>query len=329
MGNKKNVQFNGNAGEYFRIWIVNLFLTFVTLGIYSPWAKVINNKYLYQNLSIDSHRFDYIAEPIQILKGRLLAVFLLIIFSILTTLSETLYYVGLLLIFIAAPWIINRSLSFQLRMTTYRNVSFDFKGDYWNTLLYFSVLPFVSVFTLFLALPFFLKLSDEYKISSTRFGDKSFITKLSSGEYYGAFFIVIAASIGIGVIASIIFLLVSSSIAFISGFIAYIAFIAISTAVWTSIIRNHTFNNSKLLDVASFQSNMNIITYCYITFTNIIALIFSLGLASPWVAIRNMKYLSETLIVETGEEIDSVMNDITSNNSAVLDEVAGAFDIEI
>ena len=42
-----------------------------------------------------------------------------------------------------------------------------------------------------------------------------------------------------------------------------------------------------------------------------------------------MKYLSETLIVETGEEIDSVMNDITSNNSAVLDEVAGAFDIEI
>ncbi|MDH4174015.1 MAG: YjgN family protein, partial [Betaproteobacteria bacterium] len=33
-------EFTGSAREYFRIWIVNLFFTLITLGIYSAWAKV-------------------------------------------------------------------------------------------------------------------------------------------------------------------------------------------------------------------------------------------------------------------------------------------------
>jgi hypothetical protein len=32
------LRFTGTAGEYFRIWIVNLFLTVLTLGIYSAWT---------------------------------------------------------------------------------------------------------------------------------------------------------------------------------------------------------------------------------------------------------------------------------------------------
>ena len=31
-------RFTGKTGEYFRIWIVNLALTILTLGIYSAWA---------------------------------------------------------------------------------------------------------------------------------------------------------------------------------------------------------------------------------------------------------------------------------------------------
>ena len=105
--------------------------------------------------------------------------------------------------------------------------------------------------------------------------------------------------------------------------------IALSASVWGTIIRNHTFNNSSIPEVASFQSTMEIKPYTGIVLTNVLALIFSLGLASPWVAIRNMKYLSSTLEVKTEEDIDSVINTIKEENSAVLDEVAGAFDLEI
>ena len=46
------VRFNGDGKEFFGIWIFNTLLSIVTLGIYSPWAKVQNTKYLYNNLSI-------------------------------------------------------------------------------------------------------------------------------------------------------------------------------------------------------------------------------------------------------------------------------------
>ncbi|MDR1854861.1 MAG: DUF898 domain-containing protein, partial [Azoarcus sp.] len=39
------LQFTGSGGEYFRIWIVNLLLSILTLGIYSAWAKVRREQY--------------------------------------------------------------------------------------------------------------------------------------------------------------------------------------------------------------------------------------------------------------------------------------------
>ncbi|MCS6766168.1 MAG: DUF898 domain-containing protein, partial [Candidatus Protistobacter heckmanni] len=36
------LRFTGSGAEYFRIWIVNLSLSVLTLGIYSAWAKVID-----------------------------------------------------------------------------------------------------------------------------------------------------------------------------------------------------------------------------------------------------------------------------------------------
>ena len=33
------VEFTGSGGEYFRVWIVNVLLTIVTLSLYTPWAR--------------------------------------------------------------------------------------------------------------------------------------------------------------------------------------------------------------------------------------------------------------------------------------------------
>ena len=112
------VRFNGDGKEFFGIWIVNTLLSIVTLGIYSPWAKVQNTKYLYNNLSIDNHYYDYHAQPIQILKGRLIAILAVIIFALLSTVNETIYFIGLVVLFFVAPWLINKSISFNMRMTS-------------------------------------------------------------------------------------------------------------------------------------------------------------------------------------------------------------------
>ena len=75
-------EFHGNGGEYFRIWIVNLLLTLVTLGIYGAWAKVRRLRYFYGSTELAGSAFEYHGEPRKILKGRLIAAGLLAIYSL-------------------------------------------------------------------------------------------------------------------------------------------------------------------------------------------------------------------------------------------------------
>ena len=62
-------RFTGDASEYFGIWIVNLFLSIVTLGIYSPWAKVRKKRYFYGHTWVADSNFEYHGNPIAILEG--------------------------------------------------------------------------------------------------------------------------------------------------------------------------------------------------------------------------------------------------------------------
>ena len=69
----ERLRFSGTAGEYFGIWIVNLFLTVITLGIYSAWAKVRKKRYFYGNTWLVDSNFEYHGNPVAILKGRIIA----------------------------------------------------------------------------------------------------------------------------------------------------------------------------------------------------------------------------------------------------------------
>ena len=81
------LQFSGNAREYFGIWIVNLLLSIATLGIYSAWAKVRNKKYFLGNTTIDGRPFDYHATGRQILIGRAIVVVMFALLWILPSID--------------------------------------------------------------------------------------------------------------------------------------------------------------------------------------------------------------------------------------------------
>ena len=327
--------FKGKGEEYFRIWIVNTLLSIVTLGIYSAWAKVKNRKYLYQNLSINNHRFDYHAQPIQILKGRLIAIFTLFLVTSLGVVNPIIYVLSTIAFIFLAPWLINKSLSFNMRMTSYRNVRFDFQGDYWNTFIWIFIAPALSIITLYLALPHFLRKRDEYLISNYKFGNRSFNCSLSSSEYYKAVFSALGAVLGIGVILAILGFIFATVIAngeilnILLIVLGYILSIATFASVYGAVIRNHQFNNSKIDGVADFQSTIKIGDYLVLIFTNLLMIIFSLGLAIPFVQIRTMKFLSENTLVNTQREVENIIDDISHDSSALADEVADAFDIEM
>jgi len=78
-------EFTGDGWEYFKIWIVNLLLTILTLGIYSAWAKVRRLHYFYRNTLLAGASFEYHGTPIAILKGRLIAFALFLVYTLAGT----------------------------------------------------------------------------------------------------------------------------------------------------------------------------------------------------------------------------------------------------
>ncbi len=60
----EQLHFTGTGAGYFGIWIVNLLLTIVTLGIYSAWAKVRRLQYFYRHTEIAGSSFDFHGSPI-------------------------------------------------------------------------------------------------------------------------------------------------------------------------------------------------------------------------------------------------------------------------
>src|SRR5687768_14146444 len=123
-------EFRGTGAEYFRIWIVNLLLSIVTLGIFSAWAKVRRQRYFYGSTFLDGHSFEYHAQPIAILKGRLIVFAGYVAFFIGLQFYQPLLLGLVPVAAIGLPWVLMRSRRFQLRMTSWRNVRFGFRGRY-------------------------------------------------------------------------------------------------------------------------------------------------------------------------------------------------------
>ncbi|MDD1781712.1 DUF898 domain-containing protein [Enterovibrio sp. ZSDZ35] len=142
--------FHGSGREYFGIWIVNVVLSILTLGIYSAWAKVRTKKYFYGNTELAGDRFEYHATPKQILIGRIIAVTAFVIWFAVghfyPLFSSVLFVIGLLLM----PWVVRNNARFNAKMSSYRNVRLNFTGTLlgaYGVMLGRGLLVFLAIVT--------------------------------------------------------------------------------------------------------------------------------------------------------------------------------------
>lgn len=120
-------EFTGDAGEYFRIWIINMLLSLLTLGIYSAWATVRNRRYLFGSTEVDGDRFDFHGKPLAILRGRILAVGLFSAYLFGGDLNGSIPAIAFIVLVISFPWILVKAMQFRLGNTSWRNLRFGFR----------------------------------------------------------------------------------------------------------------------------------------------------------------------------------------------------------
>lgn len=61
------VRFQGVAQDFAGLWMRNLLLTVLSLGLYLPWARVSNQRYLMRHTRVAGHALDYHEPAIQLL----------------------------------------------------------------------------------------------------------------------------------------------------------------------------------------------------------------------------------------------------------------------
>ena len=177
------LEFTGEGWVYFRIWVVNVALTVVTLGIYSAWAKVRMNRYFYGHTQLAGASFEYLAEPLAILKGRIVAVLALLIYSAVTQSPSLWALIPPLLFMFALPWLVNRSSPSGSPIRATVTCASPLPGPTGPVLrsTCSGFLPQVSVGAL---LPLAMQRQQRFMVEHTRYGLSEFSSELPSGAFY-------------------------------------------------------------------------------------------------------------------------------------------------
>ena len=146
------IRFTGSGSEYFRIWIVNLLLTLVTLTLYWPFARARRMAYFQNNTLIGDDPLGFHADPWKMFRGYLVVLVLGLVYWAVTTFLPSIGWVALLVVAALWPVLWRASLQFRLRNTSWRGVRMDFVGDTRGA--YQVLLPFfVPALALLLLVP--------------------------------------------------------------------------------------------------------------------------------------------------------------------------------
>ncbi|MGQ5524621.1 YjgN family protein [Chitinimonas sp. PSY-7] len=336
------LRFHGSTGEYFRIWIVNLLLSIVTLGIYSAWAKVRTTRYFYGATELANARFDYHGKPIAILIGRLIALALLIPYILLSEFIPPLAALFLLLLFFVTPFLIIRALRFRLGMTSYRNLRFSFTGSTGDAAVNYLLLPMVIFMTAMLALPWVAHQQRQWILDHVRYGQQQFTLKPAVGEWYKAYFCALLAFIVLTVLVVILagigFVGIASTIKSGSAPLAVIGFIAFYIAVlsvFTAVMRTLVGWLSKLvfqrltLGELYFKAEYRATDLFSLHLLNSLALYFSLGLAYPWIRVRTTRYMVENLSLHAPGGLGAFTATAQTQTGTAGEEIADMFDVDV
>ena len=336
----RRFEFTGSGGEYFRIWIVNLLLTILTVGIYSAWAKVRREQYFRRNTLLDGSGFDYHGNPKAILKGRIIAWGLLLILTISEKLNPTFYVIAIILLSPALPWLLWRSFRFRARNTSWRGLRFDFQSGYVAAFTTFIAYGLLTLVTLGLAFPLQLLRIKQFMLNNLSFGGFDFRTEATEKDFFIVFLIAIVAGTG-GFIAIIIAGVVIVMMlglgvgSIIAGIVIlalvmlfYVLVIPLVTTYVQVNLANRLWNKTRL-SKHLFECDQRLGEMFAIVITNWLLIALTIGLYWPWAKIRLAAYRARHLSLVAAGSLDEFVGYNTAEQQALGEGFADAFDFDI
>jgi uncharacterized membrane protein YjgN (DUF898 family) len=240
------------------------------------------------------------------------------------------------------PWFIVRSLRFNARITSYRNIRFDFTGTPLGAFASVLLGGLVSVFTLGILAPLSSRWVHRYVFNHLRYGDRGFETDPKLGDIYRGWLIP-ALMVVLGILIAIVaawFLLapfvlemmrVSDSlndqerlgitVLALYGVLIPLLFIFwVAGFVYRVAVRNVVMNSTLFDKIHPLYSDLSRGRFFWIFISNLVITLFTLGLMRPWAAVREARYMAEHSGVIPQGDVGEIMASIQASGSAISAE---------
>ncbi len=337
-------RFTGKGGEYFRIWIVNLFLSIITLGIYSAWAKVRRNRYFYGNTRLGNAGFDYLADPKAILKGRLIAVGVFVVYSVVTNIWPLAVFPFMLVFMAVVPWIIVRALVFRARNTAFRNVRFNFTGTTGEAVKVFVLWPLLMIFTLGLIFPYIDYRQKKLMVANSAYGTTPFTFNAGPGAFYKIYG---KALLFVLAMLAVIAALTAATAGMLKGSVspeggANMAALAVPVVMGLFMSAMYLFlfafigarisnvaYNATRLEGHALRSSLRARDLFMLYLTNTLGIVFTLGLFIPWAQVRMARYRAEHMQFLPQGDLERFVAASQAKVASTGEEIGEMFDLGV
>jgi uncharacterized membrane protein YjgN (DUF898 family) len=355
------ITFTGSGSEYFRIWIVNLLLTVLTLGLYYPFAKVRRLRYFYGNTLLGDDAFDFHGNPWRMLRGYLLMAALMFVYGLAGNVSPSAGLVALLIVAAVWPALFRASMQFRLANTSWRGLRFHFTGDMAGAyramlpimipaLMYLGAIGFVApeapgqkpsaaalavlgLGALLAAsmVPLFWWTLKRYQHGHLALGRLCTELRTGAGAFYGVYLrfsaLSLACLVVTGAIVGLFFAATrlapgAMALAPLVGGIVYVVLMSLTGAYLGSRLQNLIWTRTKSTQLR-FESRLRARPLALLTLKNWLFIVLTLGLYLPFANVAKARMQLQAVTAYTKHPPDELVGALQRSAGDAAGDAAG------
>ncbi len=284
------LSFHGRGGSLFGIYVVNILLTLVTLGVYYFWGKAKVRRYLFSQTELDGDRFANHTTGGELFVGWIKVAVLLLLLTLAIELpgffweSSTLgtgtraaFFA--LFVLLLVPLAIIGSWRYRLSRSEWRGIRFSYRGSVRPFLGLYFVGLIKLLFSLGLYYPFFQTEIRWYLTHQSRFGTGEFDFDGHGSDLFPHF--VLALLLTLPTLGLYWF--------------------------WYSARKTRYHWSRTTFQGIPFRSTVTGGKLFLLRLGNFLLRLLTLGLASPSAAVRNSRFLCNYLVLSDTPDLGAVI----------------------
>ncbi|HAR20731.1 MAG TPA: DUF898 domain-containing protein [Cytophagales bacterium] len=300
--------FHGSGIRLFALQIVNILLTIVSFGLYYPWARAAYFRFTLHETEFAGNRFSFSGTGWELFKG--LAIGLLILAAIESGLlylsSHSILlssFLSFMVFMLFVPFVIHASMRYRTSRISWRGIHFGYRGDL-KMLMNISVKgTLLTVVTLGVYSAWYAMEVRNYVLGNVRFGSIQI-------KYHGK---------------GLDYFLIN-----LKGIVLTIFTFGLYWFWWNRNLLNYYINKISLTQhnkTIFLKSTASGNGFSWLQITNLVIIIFTLGIATPWTTVRTLHYIFEHIELLGELDLENIHQTEEEYKNATGEDLMGMLDI--